>query len=192
MGRDKATIVLDADGTTMAARAAAALVSVAEPSVEVGDGASELPSVREDPPGEGPLAAIAAGWAQIRQMGETAPAGDDGEGNAGAPDAALVLACDMPNVGEDLLRWLADHEAEGSVVPVVGRHPQPLCARWAATDLDGVAERLARGERSLRALVEAGVTLVPETEWRRAAHGSALADVDTPADLRRLVPDAPS
>jgi molybdopterin-guanine dinucleotide biosynthesis protein A len=181
MGRDKATIVIDAAGTTLAVRAAASLAAVTEPVVEVGDGASGQTAVREDPPGEGPLAAIAAGWASLTGSAEE------------KPDAAIVLACDMPNADERILRWLADHEAEGSVVPVVGRHPQPLCARWSAAALDGLVDRLAAGERSLRGLVEADdVTLVAETEWRRAGHGAALGDVDTPADLRRLVPDAPA
>lgn len=177
MGRDKATIAVDASGATLAQRLATALGTVADPVVEVGDGATELRAVREAPPGSGPLAAIGAGWAALDP----------------APEAVLVVACDMPNVDEQFLRWLADHAADGSVVPVAGRHPQPLCARWTASAMATIPDLLASGERSLRSLLaQDDVTLAPEVEWRRVGGAGALADIDTPADLRRLLPDAPA
>ncbi|MHB8664523.1 MAG: molybdenum cofactor guanylyltransferase [Acidimicrobiales bacterium] len=167
MGRDKALIPLD--GATMAARAASVLRAVAAPVVEVGGGATDLPHVREQPSGSGPLAAIGAGAAAI---GRDLP--------------VIVLACDMPNVGADLLRWLADHPASGSVVPVF-REPQPLCARWSIDALASIPSLLASGERSMRRLLEhPDVTLIPPTEWEMISGLEALDDVDTPAELERL------
>ena len=55
MGTDKALI--EVDGQRLVDRAAAVLGAVADPVIEVGPGWSELPAVREDPPGSGPLAA---------------------------------------------------------------------------------------------------------------------------------------
>ena len=57
MGVDKATLVLD--GETLAVRAGRRLAAACAPTLEVGDGLSGLPSLREWPPGSGPLAALA-------------------------------------------------------------------------------------------------------------------------------------
>jgi molybdopterin-guanine dinucleotide biosynthesis protein A len=167
MGRDKASIVLD--GATLAERAGQVLAAATTDAVEVGPGRSSLPAVREVPPGDGPLAAIAAGAAAL---------GGDGP--------AIVLACDMPLVTVALLRWLADHPAPGSVIPISGE-PQPLCARWSAAALASIPSSLALGHRSLRTLLAfADVTLAAEGEWQRVAPASALDDVDSPADIEGL------
>src|SRR5438093_7464181 len=91
MGRDKALI--EVGGQRLVDRAAAALKAVADPVLEVGPGWSALPSVREDPPGSGPLAAVAAGAGALRAAGHHGP--------------VIVLAVDMPFVTVDLLRLLA-------------------------------------------------------------------------------------
>src|ERR1700736_1061525 len=63
MGRDKAT--LPVNGTPLAERTATLLAQVADPVVEVGPGWTGLVAVREEPAGQGPLAAMAAGWAYL-------------------------------------------------------------------------------------------------------------------------------
>ena len=117
MGRDKSQLVIN--GSTLAVRTAELLLSVVEIAVEVGPGVSGLVATREDPPGEGPLAAVAAGRRRLRELGH-----DDG--------GALVVACDLPLLSEPLLRLLAEWEWPYTVVPVVHGQPQPLCARWSA------------------------------------------------------------
>jgi molybdopterin-guanine dinucleotide biosynthesis protein A len=164
MGRDKATIVVG--GETLAARSARLLSGVAAPCIEVGPGVSGLPAVTEQPPGSGPLAALAAGVAAL------AP---------GAP--ALVVACDLPSLDVELLRWLAGHPGAGSVVPVTDRRPQPLCARWSAADLAVATGLVAEGARSMQELVRrSGALLVAPPDGLVAA----LADVDTPEQLAQL------
>jgi molybdenum cofactor guanylyltransferase len=164
MGRDKATLVLD--GRTLAARAADVLSAVAAPCVEVGLGVSGLTSVREEPPGSGPLAALAAGVAVV---GSSAP--------------ALVVACDLPRLDAALLRWLRDHPYPGSVVPVWQDQPQPLCARWSCVALEAVGALVAGGARSMRSLVSSSdVTLVSPPDSLAAL----LQDVDTPEQLQEL------
>ena len=59
MATDKAAIVWR--GETLAIRAARVLAAACDPVIEVGSGATELRSVREDPPGSGPLAALLTG-----------------------------------------------------------------------------------------------------------------------------------
>lgn len=176
MGRDKSQIRVD--GTTLARRTGALLSRVATLALEVGPGVSGLWSTRETPASAGPLVAVAAGCRALRQRGHH---GD-----------ALVLACDLPFVSEELLRFLAHYDAPGSVVPVVDGRTQPLCARWGRRDLDAASDLVALGERSLRHLGAQGdVTLLEHEHWRHVASESTFADVDTPADLDRwgLSPD---
>jgi molybdopterin-guanine dinucleotide biosynthesis protein A len=171
MGRDKATLI--AEGTTLSVRAGALLERVVDVAVEVGPGVSGLRATWEEPRGEGPLAAVAAGW--------------DVLGGRCHLGSALVLACDLPFVSEALLRLLATWDSIGSVVPVVRGTPQPLCARWGHDDLDDAARLVHAGERSLQHLaLMPGVVLLAESAWSGVAEEREFADVDSPSDLRRL------
>lgn len=177
MGRDKALIEIA--GQRLVDRAAAVLTAVAEPVLEVGPGWSDLPAVREDPPGSGPLAALGAGAAALRAAGHDGP--------------VVVLAVDMPRVDADLLRYLAGRPGPpATAVPRADGHPQPMCARYGPDVLAAVGARLAAGGRSLRDLLEtlAGqglVAWVDPDEWTPVAGPDAFSDVDTPEDLRRLL-----
>lgn len=170
MGFDKASMLIE--GTPSAARVASVMKAVVAAVVEVGPGISGLPSVREEPAGAGPLAAVCAGATWLRDNGHFS--------------AALVLACDLPFVNQPVLRALAQWPGSSSVVPVIAGRLQPLCARWSAEDLT-VAHRLFedQGVRSMQALVERslGVEFVDESRWPDPL---AFADVDTPDDLERL------
>jgi molybdenum cofactor guanylyltransferase len=163
MGFDKATFALD--GETLAMHAAGVLRGVCDPVVEVGPGATTLPCVREQPEGQGPLAALLAGADALATDGPI-----------------VVLACDLPFIAEPAVRWLADYHAPGSVVPVIGGREQYSCARWSAVAIAHGRAAYARGERALRTLVDAGDT----TRAAADEHATAFADVDTPGDLRRL------
>src|SRR5581483_9608517 len=176
MGADKA--LLEVDGQRLVDRAAAALRAVADPVLEVGPGFSALPAVREDPPGTGPLAAVATGAAALRAAGHDGP--------------VIVLAVDMPFVTVELLRLLASRAGPATAVPPDGGHPQVLCARYGPDALAAVDRLLATGGVSLRKLLEAmdargEVGWIQPEEWRPVAGAEALADVDTPDDLRRLL-----
>jgi molybdopterin-guanine dinucleotide biosynthesis protein A len=180
MGSDKA--LLEVDGRRMVDRAAAALTAVAAPVVEVGPGWSGLPAVREDPPGTGPLAAVSTGVAALRAAGHDGP--------------VLVLAVDMPRVGVELLRLLADRAGPATAVPRADGHPQVLCARYGPAALAAAEDLLAAGGKSLRLLVEdlaarGEAAWVEPEEWQRAAGPHTFSDVDTPEDLRRVLGTGP-
>jgi molybdopterin-guanine dinucleotide biosynthesis protein A len=169
LGSDKATLVLD--GSTLAARAAAALLERGLTAVEVGPGHTRLPAVREEPPGSGPLVALLAGAAALADVLD-APA-----------DAVVLLACDLPHSGPVLDALLAAPPA-ALVVPVDGAgQPQYVCARYDTPLVTRGAQLVAAGERSLRALA----ATVPDGECMELAGlpPDALADIDTPADARR-------
>jgi molybdopterin synthase catalytic subunit len=171
MGTDKAS--LEVGGVPLARRAAEALVAVTSLSVEVGPGTTGLPSVVEDPPGSGPLAAVAAGWAELIRLG-------------GEKQPAIVLACDLPSVTPELVAWLADRPGAASVVPVAGGLAQPLCARWSVADLERAGAQLVAGERSLRRVLGPDTVFVSEEELGRSPGRGLTEDVDEPMDLARL------
>lgn len=86
-------------------------------------------------PGRGPLEAIATGLEHV-----------------GAP-RALVLACDMPFVGAEVVRFLQRQDpAAGLVVPRTERGLEPLLAVYARALLPRIRQLLASGERRLQAL----------------------------------------
>jgi molybdopterin-guanine dinucleotide biosynthesis protein A len=170
LGVDKAE--LRRDGERLADRTARLLAAVCTVAVEVGPGASDLPAVREDPPGSGPLAALVAGADALARRGVEAP--------------VLVLGVDLPFLERPLLEWLAGRPGSGTVVPRVDGSPQPLCARYGWGDL-AVAARLRRdGATAMRALLDAvAVTYVDEDAWGIVTDRSGLDDVDTPDAVTR-------
>jgi molybdopterin-guanine dinucleotide biosynthesis protein A len=167
MGTDKAAIVVN--GESLGERAARVLARVGDPVVEVGRGVTGLPSVREEPQGSGPLAAVLAGVDALQCSGPV-----------------LVLACDLPLVEAPLLRLLAEWPGDGTAVPVLGDRLQYACARYGVTSLAAARARAAAGDTSLRAAAAVDCDSVPEEVWQRVAPINALTDVDTPEDLARL------
>ncbi|HUY65525.1 MAG TPA: molybdenum cofactor guanylyltransferase [Acidimicrobiales bacterium] len=171
MGCDKASILVD--GEPAATRAATLLSSVADPVWEVGPSHCRLPHVLEDPPGSGPVGAVAAGWKALYA--------------AGHPGPVLVLACDLPLMTAGFLRWLAELPAEGTVIPIVDGRAQPLCARWSAADLRRLVELHEVGYRAFKTMYETlDIAFVDHREWSRVATSRIFTDTDAPADLERL------
>jgi molybdopterin-guanine dinucleotide biosynthesis protein A len=174
LGQDKAALVLAGTTEPLARHTARLLVSVAGPALEVGPGYSGLPAVAEDPPGRGPLAAVAAGTGRLRALGWTGP--------------TIVVATDLPRLNPGFLAWLAHYPTDRSLIPVVEGIPQTLCARYVAADLDRAVELAATGRRALRDLLERIDPLLAGPPLWEAAAGTVdvLQDLDTPADLARL------
>ena len=176
LGVDKATLVLD--GETLALRAARRLGATCAPVVEVGDGVSGLPALRETPPGAGPLAALAADGAWLREGGHETP--------------ALLLAVDLPHVDEPFLRWLCDRLGAPTVVLRVDGRLQPVCARYGPDALVAAGSLIAGGVRALHELFDVVEhDVVEEDEWCVVTSRETFLDVDTPADAQRLGIDLP-
>jgi molybdenum cofactor guanylyltransferase len=112
-------------------------------------------------------------------------------------DWAIVVACDMPLLNPDLLRYLATLAEEvdstgaaawDAIVPLVAERPEPLHALYHHRCLAAVTARLAAGHRRATAfLPDLRVRYVREDELRRydAALHSFL-NVNTPEEWAQI------
>ena len=155
------------EGTTIAQRLHQLLVASGAEVVLVG--ASEayasmgLESLPDEPPGVGPLGGLAS---LLRRAG-------------GAP--AIAIACDMPYVSAALVTRLVAAAPAPIVAPRRDGRWEPLCARYDATRVLPVVERLlADGRHALQALLdEAGAVALALS----ADEALELRDWDVPADV---------
>lgn len=180
-GSDKARLVLDGvsmiDRTVAAARLAAPrrVVVVADPELPV---AGPVLRTRETPPYAGPTAGVVAGLRALAGPATTYDIADD--------DWLLLLGCDTPGVVAAVQTLLAHDvvpDADG-VLLVHEDRPQWLLGRYRRGPLLRAADRL--GDPTDRALRH----LLGDLRLERVTpHDDRAADVDTPADLRRLRPD---
>ncbi|MFG2038860.1 NTP transferase domain-containing protein [Dactylosporangium sp. NPDC048998] len=185
-GRDKPMVAVG--GVPMLHRVLAAVTEVgAAPRVVVGPGREGLPGdvrvVREEPAGGGPVAAAAAGLAELGVLARPVPPRRD----RAAPRLVALLAADLPLLTGESLEVLVRAVDEGGVDGAMfldgeGRR-QLLCGVWRTPAL---AEAIARHGvvegASLRALF-AGLD-VREVLWERPR--PPYFDCDTEEDLRRM------
>lgn len=171
MGSDKATLRLGE--RTLLQR----VIDVVQPifgelRVSVREPRSDLdwPQICDERPDGGPLVGLCTSLAQARTPW------------------IFALATDMPFAEPALIELLAQRRAGyDAVVPVVGGHPQPLAAFYAASCLTVVRALLddEGGRRSLRAaLARLNVCYVDESQLRVAdPQLRSFFDLDTPQDL---------
>lgn len=159
--------LLDIDGVSLLRRVVDALAG-AEPVVVVGPERPGMPDVlwtREQPPGGGPVAALAAGLAVVPRDA----------------DVVVTLAGDLTGVRKSTVDKLvgALGTADGTVLTDGEGRPQWLISAWRPGRLRGALPASPEGA-ALRTVL-AGLSIVPVPE----APGES-ADVDTPRDLDRL------
>lgn len=137
----------------------------------------------------------AAGLAGVRIEDE----GDAGGGRVGPLNAlrhglrvggtrvVLALACDLPLVPPDLLRFLADEcERHAAVVPRAAGELQVLAAAYAVSCLEVIERRFAAGERSVhRVLQEFDARVIEGDDLRRFGGDEMFLNVNSPPDLAR-------
>ena len=106
------------------------------------------------------------------------------------PDADwLVVACDLPNVGDDTIsHLLANRSAQHPFTAYVSSHdglPEPLCAVWRSAGIDVIRDRLDEGIRCPRKiLIRSDTHLIAQADPRW------LDNVNTPDDLAGSVLEA--
>ncbi|MFB7281741.1 DUF6457 domain-containing protein [Streptomyces hydrogenans] len=136
-----------------------AAVAGARRTVVVGDPRPTVRPVdwtREERIGTGPVAALDAGAAALRDADEGA-AGDGGEAGSPAPGVLLVLSADLPFLGEATVLGLlagldAEPEAEAALLTDADGRDQPLVAVYRAGPLRRELDELRHTHHGLDGL----------------------------------------
>jgi molybdopterin-guanine dinucleotide biosynthesis protein A len=174
MGRDKSA--LEFGGLTSLERVAETVSRVCDQLVVVSGRNSPRPMLGlapewlSDPPGmSGPLAGLAAGL------------------QSASHEKALVVACDMPFLSEELLTHLLDLAQDcDAAIPVIAGTPQPLHAAYSRDSLRSVSTLLRLGARSMRDLMpRLRVRYLDERRCRELDPGGlSWFNMNTPEDYR--------
>lgn len=170
---------LDVGGRPIVARIVDAVAGL--PVVVVGDAAGVpdgVPVVREEPPGGGPVAGLAAGFTALT----TGYGAQPGPGGADL-ERVVLLAGDLPFVTragvEALLAALdADPEVDTALAADAEGQVNWLCAAWRVEALRDRLAGLAEPAGTSMRRLNAGARQV-----RVRDEGGWSVDVDTPADL---------
>ena len=170
MGEPKADLSLD--GTPMAHRVRHALFDGGVGAVVlIGAPEDQAGSVADRWPGEGPLGGLATAVAHA--------AGLEGV------EAVVVAACDQPDLTGALVAALlgalagAPAEAVGAAVRTADGRRHPFPSAWRATAGPALAALVDAGSRR----ADAAFSIGPIVDIEAAE--AALADLDTPDDVRR-------
>jgi molybdopterin-guanine dinucleotide biosynthesis protein A len=174
MGCDKALI--DYQGQPIIAHVIETLRALTDDIVVVSNrsdvyspfGARVVPDY--DPPC-GPLGGLAAGLSAVQQT------------------LAVVVACDMPFLNVNLLRWLSElADGYDAVVPQTGAEYEPLHAVYRRDCYHPIVQRIERGGRRVISFFpDIRLRPVPEAEWRVLdPTGRSLVNLNTPDDLSLL------
>ena len=104
----------------------------------------------------------------------------------------LILACDMPLVGNALLEILVDRARltqADAVVPETPQSPQPLCAAYHRRCLPAIKRTLEHSEASVHeALRDIRIDVITPSELRLAGiEDWQFTDADTPEELGALL-----
>lgn len=183
-GRDKALLPL---GGRTFVDALVQSLPYGAPYVVVSPHFHGYPTAVERPLYGGPLAGVAAGWANLRARGIGQRQNPETGAGFGGGRVA-ILAVDAPHSG-GLLPALgvaldAEPLADAAVVRAADGYRQPLCALWRAEALEAALDAVVSStgsvhNRSMRTLMRhAHIVEVPGT--------GAEADADTPADAVRI------
>lgn len=175
MGADKAA--LEVEGVTLLVRMAAAALQADLPVLVAGrarPAAWPLDAVtfaEDAEPGLGPLGGLATA---LRRSGTD----------------VLALACDLPLLTPDALRWLGAQAGQGNehgLVVVSNGKWEPLFSVYRHSCLPLIEARLAAGKRSLHGLIEAGqFAFADAPDWVAAQ----LVNVNTPQQWQALQDNA--
>lgn len=184
MGRPKESLPIG--DTTMLGWQCRTLISCTEVVVTVGRDPSqalpEIPAVvdvtSDEIPGEGPLAAIAAGLRRLRD-----------KHGFGDRDAAMTVGCDQPLLTAATVRWLCEQIGDADVLmPQANNKLQPLTAIYRIAALEPALKLLAQGSRRPRELAAVAKSRVlTEAELRN--HDPELRflrNLNNPADYEAV------
>lgn len=163
MGRPKESLPIG--DTTMLGWQCRTLLACADPVVVIGrDLGQDLPPLpdsvdvaHDELPGEGPLAAIAAGLRRLRER--------HGFGDL---DAAVTVGCDQPFLTAEIVAGLRDRLGEAQLLmPRAEDKLQPLTAIYRTKVVTAADRLLAAGSRRPRELADAVESAIVEADELR-------------------------
>lgn len=191
MGQDKALIRVY--GETLLEKTVAAVNEAGLPALVVGRAFAELPAslqlrpheitaVLDLRPEQGPLGGLVTGLHYCQDQ-----------------DAVVLLPCDLPRLRSLDIRWLLEqaqrhfadstvpaHEQTQAVVVVHPEKPdrmEPLFSVYRTSLLPHARRRMEAGALSMHQLIRSvRCAFIPLNQ----DHGAAVADVDTPEDLKEV------
>jgi molybdopterin-guanine dinucleotide biosynthesis protein A len=114
---------------------------------------------------------------------------------AGA-EGIFVLACDMPFVKPELIRFIcwrhenaSRHEEWDATIPVCHGRPQPLMGIYRRSLIPRLEEGIIQGKGALRRFLgEIKADLIPEEDLRRIdADGLSFVNINTVEDYERVM-----
>ena len=169
MGRDKASLpagtgtLVEYIATRLTPVVDEVLISVAQPGVAVSGGRLVIDRL----PGVGPLGGMHAGFLEARQP------------------LVWVVACDLPDVEPSLGSLLREH-ATGvdAVVPQAGDQLEAVCAVYRPRVARSIENLVARGQRSVRALLDVIPmrVIAPDEVCRVDPELRSFRNLNTPSD----------
>ena len=101
----------------------------------------------------------------------------------------FVVACDMPHIQPELVRWMVEaFKGEDAFVPKVGSNIEPLFAIYARSCLPQIEKRLASGDLRVRGFFEDVKTVYVEEGLLRAVDPNlaSFVNINTREDLENL------
>lgn len=185
MGRPKESLPIG--DTTMLGWQCRTLLACAAPVVVIGrDAAQALPPLPDgvdvaldELPGEGPLAAIAAGLRRLHALH-----------GFGLEDAAVTVGCDQPFLTAAIAQGLRDRLGDAQVLmPRANDKLQPLTAVYRVGVFRAADRLLARGSRRPRELADAVSSRILEADALRDLDPELrfLRNLNHPDDYRDAV-----
>ncbi|MGD8385826.1 MAG: molybdenum cofactor guanylyltransferase [Desulfobacteraceae bacterium] len=171
-GKNKALVTLE--GVSLIERVCRVLKLVADPVILSTNDPElfqflGLPTVRDIIPGLGPLSGIHAGLSVM------------------PGEAALFVACDMPNLNAELIRFMAASRKDAdAVVPRVAGLPEPLHAIYGKTCLGPVSRAIKNGEhRIVSFFPDIRIKYIEENQIRRFDPNlDVFANINRPEELQ--------
>lgn len=173
MGRDKARLQLG--GAALIERVLAVARALDAPCFlvirQAGDFADlGVPSCLDQYPGSGPLGGLCTALKHSSAC------------------AVLLLACDLPFLTPDFLRFLAAQgTAHQALIPRSDDGLQPLCALYARSCLPAIERALDRNELRMTSFhAEVSVRVLEPQEWQPFdPHGLLFSNLNTPEEYQR-------
>lgn len=127
-------------------------------------------------------------------IGDTVPSAGPMSGIVSVMDAMgaeelFAIACDMPFVRAEMVRYIIEHRAKEATVPVIGGRPEPLLAVYTRAAAERMRGLIHEGSTSIAQMLPRMDVRYIEDEELRAIdpEGESFLNINTPEDYDRAI-----